>query len=81
MAGIRRTPRRQLKGGPSTGDRLLRFNFMHRSGFMGLRLLGANSDRYLVIPEPDEELEGSELTEGERRQAVEREKTRRDGYE
>ena len=36
-------------------------------------------DRYLVIPEPNEELEGSELTEGERYQAMLREKTRREG--
>ena len=81
MAGIRKIPRRQLKGGPSAGDRMIRLNFLHRSGFLGQRLLGRNTDRYLVIPEPDEELEGSELTEAERRQAVEREKTRRDGYE
>ena len=57
---------------------MLRFNFMHRSGFLGHRLFN-RADRYLVIPEPDEELEGSELTEGERYQAMLREKTRRDG--
>jgi hypothetical protein len=80
MPGPRRTPRRQLRGGPSTGDRIVRLNFIHRAGFLSGKLLG-RSDRYLVIPEPDEELEGSELTEGERYQAMMREKTRRDGLD
>lgn len=57
---------------------MLRLNLLHRSGFLASKLLG-RQDRYLVIPEPDEELEGSELTEGERYQAMMREKTRRDG--
>lgn len=80
MPGPRRTPRRQFKAGPSAGDRLLRLNFMHRSGFLGQKLMG-KQDRYLIIPEPDEELEGSELTEGERYQAMLREKTRREGLD
>ena len=80
MPGPRRTPRRQIRGGPSAGDRIVRLNFIHRAGFLGQKLLGRN-DRYLVIPEPDEELEGSELTEGERYQAMMREKTRREGLD
>ncbi len=80
MATPRRTPRRQLRAGPSTGDRIVRLNFIHRAGFLGNKLLG-RSDRYLVIPEPDEELEGSELTEGERYQAMLRERTRREGLD
>ncbi|MGE0060235.1 MAG: hypothetical protein AB7P33_03365 [Dehalococcoidia bacterium] len=80
MATPRKTPRRQLRGGPSTGDRIVRLNFIHRAGFLGNKLLG-RSDRYLVIPEPDEELEGSELTDGERYQAMMRERTRREGLE
>jgi hypothetical protein len=81
MAGPRRTPRRQLRGGPTSGDRIIRLNFIHRAGFLGQRLIGRSSERYLVIPEPDEELEGSELTEGERYQAMMREKTRREGLD
>lgn len=57
---------------------MLRFNFFHRSGHLGAKMQAKN-DRYLVIPEPNEELEGSELTEGERYQAILREKTRREG--
>lgn len=80
MAGSRKTPRRQITGGPSAGDRMVRMNFIHRSGFLGQKLL-RKEDRYLVVPEPDEELEGSELAEGERRQAMLREKTRREGLD
>ena len=80
MARRHKTPRRQLRSGPTTADRLMRLNFLQRGGLLGQRLI-ARPDRYLVIPEPDEELEGSELTDAERRQAVEREKTRREGRE
>lgn len=78
MTGPRKTPRRPLRGDHNAGDRFVRFGFIHRSGFLGGKLLG-RSERYLVVPEPDEELEGSELTEGERYQAMMREKTRREG--
>ena len=79
MAQTRKTPRRQFKS-TNTADRLLRLNFVPRGGLLGQRLFG-RTDRYLVIPEPDEELEGSELTDGERWQAVQREKTRREGHD
>ena len=80
MAGTRKTPRRQISSGPTFGDRIVRLNMIHRSGFLGQKLL-RREERYLVVPEPDEELEGSELTESERRQAVLREKTRRNGLD
>jgi hypothetical protein len=79
MAKTRKTPRRQFKS-TTTDDRWMRLNFIPRGGFLGQRLFG-RTDRYLVIPEPDEELEGSELTDGERWQAVLRERTRREGRE
>lgn len=53
---------------------------MHRAGFLGSKLLG-RPERYLVIPEPAEELEGSELSDNERQQAILREKTRREGHD
>jgi hypothetical protein len=80
MAGLRKTPRRQLRGGPSSGDRFVRLNFIHRAGFLGQKLIG-RGERYLIVPEPDEELEGSELTDGERYQAMMRERTRREGLD
>lgn len=80
MATPRRTPRRHFKNGPSSTDRILRLNFMHRAGFLGSKLLG-RPERYLVIPEPAEELEGSELSDNERQQAILREKTRREGHD
>jgi hypothetical protein len=69
-----------LRGGSTTGDRVVRLNFIHRSGFLGTKLLG-RGERYLIVPEPDEELEGSELTDGERYQAMLRERTRREGLD
>jgi hypothetical protein len=74
----RRVPRRRFRGSSDAHDRVIRFNFIHRSGLLGQKLL-RGSDRYEVIPEPDEELEDSELTESEQRQAIMRERTRRQG--
>ena len=55
---------------------MARFSFF-RGGLLGSR--APKDDQYPVIPEPDQELEDSEVSEGERRSAVARERTRREG--
>ena len=68
-------PRRRIKNSSDAWDRIGRFNLFHR----GFNLRGSRDDSYPVIPEPDEELEDSELSEAERRSAIARERMRREG--
>ncbi len=72
-------PRKRIKSSSEAWDRverMARFSFF-RGGLLGSR--APKEDQYPVIPEPDEELEDSELSEGERRSAVARERMRREG--
>ena len=80
MSGPRKSPpRRKLKGSAEGWDRIARLSLFHRVAFLGTKT--PRDDSYPVIPEPDEELEDSELSEGERRSAVARERMRRDGMQ
>jgi hypothetical protein len=78
-------PDRRIKPPPrhtyrqESSDRLVRVNYILRSAFLGGRLLRGNRARYVALPEPEEDLEGSELSEFERQQAIARERTRREG--
>ncbi len=72
-------PRRKLKSSSDAWDRvdrMARFSFF-RGGLLGSR--APKEDQYPVVPEPDKELEDSELSERERRSAVARERMRREG--
>ncbi len=64
---------------PDLADRLARAHYVLRGGFLGGRFLRTNQPPYSALPEPDEDLEGSELSDFERQQAIARERTRRDG--
>jgi len=77
--------RRKLLGFWDAQDRMLRLNSIYRvSSFASdhtrgfARQVHADLDD-VTTPEPDEELEDSELSDHERRQAIAREKWRREG--
>ena len=73
---------RQLRDSRDASESLRMNNFFRISmfgmgRFRGPTVLPLNAP----VPEPDEELEGSELTEAERRQAIARERMRREGLD
>ena len=73
-------PRRKLRGSSDAWERIerfSRFSLFHRGGLLGSKT--QKEDQYPVIPEPDQELEDSEVSEAERRSAVARERMRREG--
>jgi hypothetical protein len=84
MAGNKKK-RRRLLGFWDAQDRLLRLNSMYRlSAFGNTQAQGAARRIHeeldeVSTPEPDEELTDSELSDYERRQAIARERWRREG--
>ena len=77
--------RRRLLGFWDAQDRMLRLNSIHRLSYFNAdatrgaaRQMHADLDD-VTTPEPDEELEDSELSDHERQQAIAREKWRREG--
>ena len=76
-------PRRHaggLKGFLDARDRTLRLDRFRLAPRFGRPLVPFTRDD-IAIPEPDEELEGSELTDAERAAAMDRERTRRQGLD
>jgi hypothetical protein len=78
-----RPPRKRL-GFFDARDRLMHLNNAYRMRPFGDRPLDRMSNQFvkdlaeLETPEPDEELDGAELTDSERRQAMAEERLRRD---
>ena len=78
-----RPPRKRL-GFFDARDRLMHLNNAYRMRPFGDRPLDRMSSQFvkdlaeLETPEPDQELDGAELTDNERRQAMAEERLRRD---
>lgn len=77
-------PRRKRLGFFDARDRLIHLNNMYRMRPFGDRPLDRMSTEFakdlaeIETPEPDEELDGAELSDNERRQAMAEERLRRD---
>jgi hypothetical protein len=81
---LRKKPERKPLGFFDARDRIVHLNNAYRVRAFTNNPLDDQSKRFErelsgnELPEPDEELEGSELSEGEWRQAMARERFRRD---
>ncbi len=85
MPDRRKPPRRPLSFFDAQ-DRVVKLNSIYRTEAFGAdrsRTLAGQTHRELddvATPEPDEELEGAELSDAERNSAIARERMRREGY-
>jgi hypothetical protein len=79
-----RRPNRKRLGFFDARDRLMHLNNVYRTRPFGDRPLDRVSSQFvkdlaeLETPEPDEELDGAELSDGEQRRAMAEEKFRRE---
>ena len=73
---------RAMRDSRDTSESMRMNNFFRISMFGMARVRGPTIlPLNAPVPEPDEELEGSELSEAERRQAIARERMRREGLD